>query len=78
MDPNAALNQIFSDVMTQLTGIFTDLTVAIGGLLSISLLIFGLTQIQKLFNRTIQPEEHEEESASTERVSECRGNNNVF
>ena len=65
MDPNAALNQIFGDVMTQLTGIFTDITVGIAGLLSISLLIFGLSQIQKLFNRTSQPEEHEEESDST-------------
>ena len=73
MDPNAALNQIFSDVLTQLTGIFTDITVGIAGLLSISLLIFGLSQIQKLFNSTLHPEEKKEESDSVERLSEERG-----
>jgi hypothetical protein len=78
VDPNAALNQIFGDVMTQLTGIFTDITVAIAGLVSISLLIFGLSQIMKLFNRSIEPEANDEESDSKEKLSVTRGNNNVF
>ena len=78
MDPNAALNQIYGDVMTQLTGIFTDITVGIAGLVSISLLIFGLSRIQKLFNITITREGHEEEPDSEERLSEQRGNSNVF
>ena len=78
MDPNAALNQIFSDVLTQLTGIFTDVSVAIAGLVSVSLLIFGMSQILNLFNRSLEPEENEEESDSEEKISEGRGNSNVF
>jgi len=72
MDPAVAMNQIFSDVLAQLTGIFTDVTVVIAGLVSISLLVFGLSQISKLFQTTMKPEDINEEDDSVEGTSNHR------